>query len=242
MIVRTQVTFIRTIAATTLVVFATGMALPSSALANDTVDIESLLDDSDLSVDKAAEQLRNATPQMREKRLEHLSARLLAASRWERRRMLRREGRIMRALPSKEREKIEAENDAFRDKHGILSIRDRLDLADTEEFDYTRKERRVLRARFRDLPKKERVELVRKIKNVRELPEDEKRELYDRLEQMKSLSSEEKDEFRAKAKRWSDMPDERKEKLREQMRKLRAMPVEERMELLEKAMESQEDE
>ena len=136
--------------------------------------------------------------------------------------MLRREGRIMRAMSAMNREMIEAENKAFRDKHGVLSIRDRRNLFESGEFDYSEEERQVLRARFRDLP------------------EGERRELHERLNEMKSLSGDQKDEFITKAKRWHKMPEERREKLRAQMKKLREMPVDERMDLLDRAMENSE--
>ena len=151
--------------------------------------------------------------------------------------MLRREGRIMRAMSAMNREMIEAENEAFRDKHGIFSIRDRRNLFESGEFDYSEEERQVLRARFRDLSKRESRVLVRKIKNVRDLPEGERRELHERLNEMKSLSGDQKDDFITKAKRWHEIPEERREKLRAQMKKLREMPVDERMDLLDRAME-----
>lgn len=218
--------------------------LPPTALAEPephaSAQFESFLEDVDDPVERAAERLRTATPRMREARLERLSMRLLGASRWERRRILRREGRIMRALPDEDRARIESENEAFRDKHGILSIRDRMNLAESGEFDYSAKERKILRARIRELPIGERRALMRKIKNVRELPEGEREELHERLNEMKSLSREEREEFRQKAKRWSEMSEERRDKLRAQMKKLREMPIDERMELLERAMESEE--
>lgn len=188
-------------------------------------------------VDQAAERLREATPEMREARREMLAMRLARASRWERRRILRHEGRVMRALPKKDRKMIEAENRAYREKHGLLSGRDRRNLAESGDFDFSRKERRVLRRRFTQLSKEERRELIDKIRNVRDLPEGERELLHERLDEMKSFTEDEEKDFRVRAKRWRGMSNEKKEKLRRQMQKLRAMPAEERMELLDKVME-----
>lgn len=192
-------------------------------------------------VDKAVERLREATPEMREVRREMLAVRLAHASRRERRRILRHEGRVMRALPKEDRKMIEAENRAFRDKHGLLSSRDRRNLAESGDFDFSRKERRVLRRRFAQLSKEERRELLDKIKNVRDLPEGERELLHERLDEMKSFTREEEKDFRVRAKRWRGMSNKKRERLRGQMQKLRAMPAKERMELLEKVMEEAED-
>lgn len=221
-----------------LVVAFGAVAEQTKALHHVSPDFEVFLDDTDSSAAKAAKRLLASTPEMREARLERFSVRLMRASRWERRRMLRRERRIMQSMSATNRAMIEAENKAFRDKHGILSIRDRRNLFESGEFDYSEEERHVLRARFRDLSKKERRALVRKIKNVRDLPEGERLELHERLNAMKSLSDEQKDELIAKAKRWHKMPEERREKLRAQMRKLREMPVDERIDLLDRALEN----
>jgi hypothetical protein len=214
------------------------VAEETKAFRHGSPEFEAFLEDTDSSADKAAKRVLAATPEMREARLERLSVRLMGASRWERRRILRREGRIMRAMSATNREMIKAERKAFRDKHGFLSIRDRRNLFESGEFDYSEEERRVLRTRFRDLSKRERRVLVRKMKNVRDLPEEERRELHDRLNEMKLLSADQKDEFITKAKRWHGMPEERREKLRAQMKKLREMPVDERIDLLERAMEN----
>ena len=242
--VRMKIRLLSNVAMGTALAMALCLVAPFGAVAEEakefhhgSPDFEAFLDDTDSPAGKAAKRVLAATPEMREARLERFSVRLMKASRWERRRMLRREGRIMRAMSATNREMIEAENKAFRDKHGILSIRDRRNLFESGEFDYSKKERQVLRARFGDLSKGERRVLVRKIKNVRDLPEGERRELHERLNEMKLLSGDQKDDFITKAKRWHEMPEERREKLRAQMKKLREMPVDERMDLLDRAIE-----
>lgn len=185
---------------------------------------------------EAAKSLANATPEMREVRREEMLERLEGASEEERRKILRREYRIMQLVPGETRELIERENQAFRKARGIEPWRDRPGAKMMRELDVSPDERRALRSRFKELPRRERRKLWRKIKNMRNLPEAEKAELRAKLAEMKALSKNEKRELLDKAERWSQMPDEKREKLREQMKRLRAMPADERSELLERAL------
>lgn len=185
---------------------------------------------------EAAKSLANSTPEMRQVRREEMLERLEGASEAERRKILRREYRIMQWVPDETRELIERENQAFRKTRGTPSWRDRPGAKVMRELDVSPDERHILRSRFKELPRSERRKLWRKIKNMRELPEVERAELRAKLAEMKALSKDEKRELLEKAERWSQMPAAKREKLREQMERLRAMPADERSELLEKAL------
>ncbi len=193
------------------------------------------------------ERFRNATPEERDMRRERLHRQLRDASPRERRRILRREGRLMYVLPEEEREKIRKENQAFREKHGLPSIEEALDAARerarelARELDLTPEEGRALRRRFRELPRKEREALWQDIQRFRELPSDERAALEARLLELKELGEEDRAVMRENARRWSQMPEEKRERLRAQWRKLRALPPQERAELLERALELQEE-
>ncbi|MCP4040082.1 MAG: DUF3106 domain-containing protein [bacterium] len=186
--------------------------------------------------------MRIATPEMREGRRERLLERLREASPAERRRVLRRERRIMRFLPEEERRAIQLENRRFRKEHGIGSPRLRRARDAIRQLGFSAEEGRLLRARLHKLPKKERQELRRQIMNVRELPEAERELLRERLDEMKSLSEDEERAFRERARRWEEMPEERRDKLRLQMKRLRELPADERIELLERVLDASEGE
>ncbi len=181
------------------------------------------------------ERFRNATPAEREAHRERLLEELRDAPPRERRRLLRRERRLMRALPEEDRDKIRDENQAFRSKRGLPSAGAARGFA--RELELSPAERRTLRARFRELPRKERRELRRDIARYRSLSQGERETLEARLNELESLSNEERTALRQNAQRWSQMPEERRERLRVQLKKLRALPPEERAELLERALE-----
>lgn len=185
-----------------------------------------------------AERLGDATPAERELRRELMLERLREATPAERRRILRRERRLMLLLPEDERRVIREENRAFRKKHGLLEPETRRELA--RELELSGEDRRLLRARFRELPREERRELWGRIQRFRSLSPEEREALRARLNEMKSLSEEERQALRERAQRWSQMSEEKREQLREQMRRLRALDPEERAELLERALDASE--
>lgn len=184
---------------------------------------------------KRVERFRDATPQEREARREHLLEEMQEATPRERRRLLRRERRLMRALPAEDREKIRAENEAFRRKHDLADPAGMRDLA--RDLELSGEDRRALRARFRALPREERRALWNDVKRYRSLSEEERAALRLRLRDMRALGEEDRALLRENARRWKDMPEEKRERLREQLRKLRSLSPDERSALLEKALE-----
>ncbi|MDP6977008.1 MAG: DUF3106 domain-containing protein [Myxococcota bacterium] len=185
-------------------------------------------------VRERVERFRNATPAEREARRERLLGELRDATPRERRRLLRRERRLMRVLPEEERSKIREENQAFREKHDLPRPGAAREFA--RDLELSAEERRVLRAKFRELPREERRALWRDITRYRSLSPAERETLEARLDDLKSLSDEERTALRENAQRWSQIPEETRERLREQLRKLRALPPDERAELLERAL------
>ena len=193
----------------------------------------------------AAERLRDATPQLRERRRERMHERLSEARSELRRRMLRREHRIMHFLSEDERKAIRLERRDFRQRHRLdlrgdfgHGQRERRSLG---EFEFSSRERYLLRARFHQLRDEERKELREKIRNMRELPAAERELLRERLREMKSLSEDEVLALHEKAERWDAMSDAKREALRVQMRRLRALPTDERLELLERVLDEKSD-
>lgn len=182
-----------------------------------------------------AERIHDATPEMRDAQRKQMLERLAKAPPEERRRMLRRQRRIMRFLPEAERQKIRRERQEFAEKYDLGTPSEREGWDARRELDFTPEERRILRGRVRQLSNAERRELRNQILNMRELPKAEREILRDRLHEMKSLSDDEKRAFRLKTQRWSQMSDEKRERLRAQMRRIRSLPPDERLELLERA-------
>lgn len=182
------------------------------------------------------ERLRNATPEERDAWRESMREELRDASPRERRRLLRRERRLMSVLPEGERETIREENRAFRSKHGKRSRQAARDLV--RELELDPEERRALRVRLRELPRRERRALWRDIQGFRELPAEERAALEARLLELKALGEADRAVVRENARRWSEMSEARRQRLRAQWKKLRALPPDERADLLDRAFEA----
>lgn len=221
-----------------LVVFATTATIAGQAVWSDPASAQERLERRDPPRGRGhdwAERIRNSRNEMSDAQRERMLERLANAPPEERRRILRRQRRMMRFLPEEERRKIRRERREFAKRYDLASEGNREGWAAGREFAFTPEERRILRGRVRQLSKSERQGLRKKILNMRELPRSERENLRDRLHEMKSLTDDEKRALKLKVQRWSRMSDEKRERLRAQMRRIRSLPPEERLELLERA-------
>jgi hypothetical protein len=146
--------------------------------------------------------------------------------------------RFLRALPDDERAYYEERIDELRrgyDSYGELSSEQQEELIRKRRALRTELwgRRHEAREELRSLPREERRELLRKLRNFRELPEEEQRQLRERYQMLRERSPEERERLRENSRRWNDMSPERRERLLEQRRRLHELSPEERKQLRE---------